>query len=137
MKLPSFRRLIRTDFKQEFQALVDQLSVSINIGIENIYDALNRKITLRDNIACTVKEIDVKVDASGTPLSTTQFQMDITNRLDGITVLNAINLDVSTNYPTSGIFISWTQTQTGILLNNITGLRPNQTYRLKIVAYGV
>jgi len=137
MKLPSFRRLIRTDFKQEFQALVDQLSVSINIGIENIYDALNRKITLRDNIACTVKEIDVKVDASGTPLSTTQFQMDITNRLDGITVLNAINLDVSTNYPTSGIFISWTQTQTGILINNITGLQANQTYRLKLVAFGV
>lgn len=137
MRLPSFRRLIRTDFKQEFQALVDQLSVSINIGIENLYDALNRKLTLRDNIACTVKEIDVKVDAAGTPLSTTLFQMDITNRLDGIVVLNALNQDDSSTYPTSGLFISWTQTQNGILINNIKGLQANQTYRLKLVAFGV
>ena len=137
MKLPSFRRLIRTDFKQEFQALVDQLSVSINIGIENLYDALNRKLTLRDNIACTVKEIDVKVDASGTPTATTLFKMDISNRLEGITVLNALNIDDSTGYPTGGIFISWTQTQNGILINNITGLVANQTYRLKLVAFGV
>lgn len=137
MRLPSFRRLIRTDFKQEFQALVDQLSVSINIGIENLYDALNRKLTLRDNIACTVKEIDVKVDAAGTPTATTLFQMDISNRLDGLVVLNALNQDDSSIYPTSGIFVSWTQTQNGILINNIKGLQANQTYRLKIVAFGV
>ena len=49
MKLPLFRRLFKTDFKQEFQELVDQLSVSINVGIENLYDALNRKLSLRDN----------------------------------------------------------------------------------------
>jgi len=136
MRLPSFKRLIRTDFKQEFQALVDQLSVSINVGIENIYDALNRKLTLRDNIACTVKEIDVKVDEAGTPSTTTQFQMDISNRLDGIVVISALNQTTSSMYPTSGIFISWTQTQTGILINNITGLQSEQTYRLKIVAFG-
>lgn len=137
MKLPSFKRLIRTDYKQEFQSLIDQLSVSINIGIESIYDALNRKITLRDNIACTVKEIDVKVDVTGTPITTTLFKMDISNRLDGIVVLNALNQTDSTVYPTGGIFISWTQTQNGILINNITGLQANQTYTLKLVAFGV
>lgn len=136
MKLSSFKRLIRTDFKQEFQGLIDQLSVSINIGMESIHDALNRKITLRDNIACTVKELDVKVDATGKPLTTTQFQMDIPNRLDGISVINAYNTDFANTYPTSGVFISWSQTQTGILINNITGLQANQTYRIKLVAYG-
>lgn len=104
MKLPSFKRLIRTDYKQEFQSLIDQLSVSINIGIESIYDALNRKITLRDNIACTVKEIDVKVDVTGTPITTTLFKMDISNRLDGIVVLNALNQTDSTVYPTGEYF---------------------------------
>jgi hypothetical protein len=137
MRLSSFKRLYKGDFKQEFQALVDQLATSINIGIEALYDALNRKLTLRDNIACTVKEIDVKVDAAGTPTTTTLFKMDISNRLEGITVLSALNTDDSTGYPTGGIFISWTQTQNGILINNITGLIANQTYRLKIVAFGV
>lgn len=136
MKLPSFRRLYKTDFAQEFQALVDQLSVSINIGIENMYDVLNRKLTLRDNMLCTVKEIDVTVDPARAPTTTTSFPLDISGRIDGVVVLSAVNLTTTGMYPSSGVFISWTQTQNGVLINNITGLQNGQKYRLRVVAFG-
>lgn len=136
MKLPSFRRIFKTDFAQEFQNLVDQLSVSINVGIENLYDALNRKLTLRDNMLCTVKEIDVTVDPTGAPTNTTSFPLDISGRIDGVIVLSAINLTTTGMYPSYGVFISWTQTQNGILINNITGLQSGQKYRIRVVAFG-
>lgn len=136
MKLPLFRRLFRTDFKQEFQELVDQLSVSINVGIENLYDALNRKLSLRDNILCTVKELDITANPDGSPVTTSIIQLDISGRIDGVIVISAVNITDSGVYPTSGVFVSWTQTQNGVLINNITGLPPGQKFRVKLVAFG-
>lgn len=136
MKLPLFRRLFKTDFRQEFQDLVDQLSVSINVGIENLYDALNRKLSLRDNILCTVKELDITANADGTPTTTSIIQLDIAGRIDGVVVLSALNITNANIYPTSGVFVSWTQTQNGILINNITGLPAGQRFKVKMVAFG-
>lgn len=136
MKLPSFKRLIKTDFQEEFQALVDTLSTSLNVGIESLYDAINRKLTLRDNVACVVKELDIAVTSTGIPKVSTAFPVDIPNRIDGLMVMNATNLTNPGTYPTSGVFISWSQTQTGILIKHITGLQADQTYRIRIVAFG-
>jgi hypothetical protein len=136
MKLPLFRRLFKTDFKQEFQELVDQLSVSINVGIENLYDALNRKLSLRDNILCTVKELEITVSPTGIPITTSIIQLDISGRVDGVIVISAVNITDSSVYPSSGVFVSWTQNQNGILINHITGLPANQKFRVKMVAFG-
>ena len=101
-----------------------------------MYDVLNRKLTLRDNMLCTVKEIDVTVDPARAPTTTTSFPLDISGRIDGVVVLSAVNLTTTGMYPSSGVFISWTQTQNGVLINNITGLQNGQKYRLRVVAFG-
>ena len=51
MKLPSFRRILEQDYKPDDQDLVKTLASSLNYGIEVLYDALNGKLTFRDNIA--------------------------------------------------------------------------------------
>ena len=135
MKLPNWKRLYENDFEAQFKKLVSQLAASINIGMENLYGALNNNISLKDNISCTVKTLSLEVNAVGTPTSTTTFQLDKSGTVLGITVLKATNLTDSSIYPSSGIFVSWTQTQTGILINNITGLQSNQNYQLTLVAY--
>lgn len=135
MKLPNFRRLFKTDFAKEFQELIDQLSVSINIGIETLYEALNKRLTFRDNFSCTVRDLTVTVDASGKPKNNLVFQMDVSGRVDGLIVLYALNNTNATRYVDSGIHISWVQTQNGININNIKGLYPDDEYTLRIVAF--
>ena len=93
-------------------------------------------LSLRDNILCTVKELDITAKPDGTPTTTSIIQLDISGRIDGVIVISAINQTNSGVYPTSGVFVSWVQTQNGILINNITGLPSGQKFKVKMVAFG-
>lgn len=135
MKLPSFRRLFKNDFKEEFQGLVDQLSVSINAGIESVYEALNKKLTFKDNFSCTVKDVTLSVDSTGTPKTSITLPLDVSGRIDGVTVLYALNNSSSSRYVTSGVHVSWTQTQNGLSINNIAGLYTDDEYLIRIVIF--
>lgn len=135
MKLPSFRRLIKSDYKEEYQGLIETLSFSLNNGIEVLYQTLNKAVSLRDNVACTVKDIDVQVDSSGIPIGSLRFSLDNTNRILGLFVLNAINTKNPSVLPTSGVFVSFSQENKTVIINNIKGLPSNQQFTLTIVAF--
>ena len=135
MKLPSFRRLIKSDYKEEYQGLIETLSFSLNNGIEVLYQTLNKAVSLRENVACTVKDIDAQVDSNGTPIGTLKFTLDNTNRILGILVLNAINTKTPSILPTSGVFVSFSQENKTVIINNIKGLPSNQPFTLTIVAF--
>ena len=136
MKLPNFKRLYDQDYQQEFKGLVGQLAVSINSGFEVLYEALNKKVSLRDNIACTVRDVNVVVDATGNPKNRTTFSLDSNSVVvDGCQVIRATNNTNSNTYPSNAVFISFTQTNSGVEINNVTGLQQNQQYTLRIVAY--
>jgi hypothetical protein len=135
MKLPSFRRILKTDYAEEYRGLIETLSYSINGGIEVIYQAFNKAISLRENIACTVRDIDVIVDSTGAPKTRLTFSLDTSNRILGITVLNAFNTKTPTILPTSGVFISFTQENRNIIVNNIKGLPADQPFTLTVVAF--
>lgn len=135
IKLPGFKRLLGTDFDKQFQDLVNQLALSLNNGIDVLYQALNNNITLRDNIKSTVQSITVSVDSSGAPKGGAVFKLTFAGKVDGITVLSAQNQDNPAIYPTGGVFISGAQNNNIYTINNITGLQPNASYLLTIVAW--
>lgn len=135
MKMPSYRRILKTDFKAEFQAFVDQLSVSINYGFDSVYNALNRGLTVRDNFSATVKDVTVIVDSNGVPTSTTLMTLDITSKVDGLLVTQALNLTNPTIYP-NAVFVSFTQQAQTIVINKVTGLVAGSKYQIRLVALG-
>ena len=136
MKLPNFQRLISNDFSEEQKAIVDQLASSLNIGIDTLYQALNKKVSLADNVDCLVKDVTVIVDSSGIPTADTLFKLDDTTRnIIGIQVIKATNLTNSSTYPSGAIFLSYAQQQNGVQILHATGLQASNKYTLKIVAY--
>jgi len=136
MKMPSFKRIFDTDFDETYKAMIQTLAVTINNGFEVIYEALNKKISISENIQCTLKDVTFKVDASGNPTTRVSFISDIPNmRVIGTQVIKVVNNTNSSVYPTSGVFISFTETNNGIEINNVTGLTIGNTYTLRIVAY--
>lgn len=137
MKLPNFRRLFKGDFPVEVQDLIDKLSVTINHGFELLYEALNNKLTFRENFLATVKDVDVEVDATGTPKKTTSISLSFTNRVDGCLVIKADNLTNTNTYPSGSVMINYKQTENSIIINNITGLQADNVYRLRIVVLGI
>jgi hypothetical protein len=134
-KLPNFKRLYKTDFKQENQDLIEQLSFIINGAFDSIYQTLNQQVSLQDNIQCTVKDVTVVVDATGKPTSTSSMSLSANGQVTGLTVIMANNITNSTTYPTGMPFISYTVSGKTVIFNNITGLQANNKYTLRVIAF--
>ena len=135
MRLPNFRRLIKSDYSKEYELLIEKLSFSINNGVEVLYQAFNKAISLKDNIACTLKDIDVEVKEDGSVKTLTSFNLDTQGKIIGILVLNVVNTRTPSILPNSGFFVSFTQESNKILINSIKGLPPNQPFKLTLVAF--
>lgn len=135
MKLPTFKRLIKTDYKPEFQDLIETLGGSVNEAFNAVFGALNKRLTFQDNFACTVKDIVVKVNSGGIPTQGGSFTLDVQNSpVTGLLVLRVQNLDNSASYITSAPFINYTQNGNSIIISNIIGLAPNTNYRIRVLA---
>lgn len=136
MKLPNFKRIYKSDFPKEFEQFIETLGFILNTAIEQIYQGFNKNITITENIKCSVKDVLITVDANGNPASATKMDLDIIGKISVVVVGKADNLTNSAVYPSSGVFISWIQSGKTIIINNVTGLQPNNNYRLKVVAFG-
>lgn len=135
MKLPSFRRLFTSDYPKQFQSLVDTLSVSLNNGIEVLYEALNNALTLEDNINCTVKNITVTTDANGKLTQNAAFTLNNTNKVDVIFVGLATNTTNSNHFPIATPFITGAQNGNVFNITNISGLQAGEQYNLRVVVF--
>ena len=135
MKLASFRRLFKTDYPDEFQAVIEKLSTSLNYGIEALYDALNNKLTFQDNFSATITSVNARVDINGTPVSPITFALSTSNQaINGVLVLSTVNKDLPLDYPPAAVGVSFTTSTTSVTINNIRGLKANTNYVLKLLA---
>lgn len=135
MRVPTFKRIFKADFPQDQQDFAERLSFLFNNGIEVLYEALNNRLTLKDNFSGTLKDVAITVDANGIPTTSTGFTLDRTGQVLGLQVIMATNNSNNNSYPTSGIFITFDQTTTNVTIRQVTGLRANNSYSLRIFAY--
>ena len=135
MLIPTLKRLFTTDFPAKYQELVEQLSYIVNTNEDVLFQALNNNLTLKDNLYSQVVTLTVTVDSTGKPISTTSFTSSLQTAILGTLVLNAVSVG-STVYPTSGIFCSFTQNGSSVIINNITGLPANTQFTLTLATFG-
>lgn len=134
MKLPIFRRIYKGDYPQEQQPLVEQLATTINNGLEILYELANNKVSLRDNIYGVVKDIEVQVNAAGTPLSSVTVPLPGVGRPDGMMVLKVDNLTNSAIY-SDPVITHFSPITNGVQIVNIQGLNPAYKYRIRVVVF--
>lgn len=137
MRLPSFKRLFKQDFQQEFREFVDRLSVSYNSGIEVLYDLANNKISFKDNILSVVKDVTLTVNANGIPTNTASVTLDgIVRTPIGCFVVLATNLTTASVFPTSQPFVTFTQNENSITINHVSGLPAGNSFLLRLIIIG-
>ena len=141
MRLPSFKRLYEQDFKEEDKALVRKLGDTLNTDLENVYLALSGRISLNDNIQCTIKVLQITVNSLGKPENITGYQLNrqggtqAVSRVIGCQIIKAVNLTNPTVYPNGTPFMTFTQNEDFITIEHIAGLPQNNLFELTIVAY--
>lgn len=132
-KLSSYRRLFEQDFSPDDKALVEQLGISINASFEELYNALNNKLTIKENISSTIAEFSVTVDANGTPKNKTLFKLESSQTVvEGLLVINCTGVDPSV-FPTSGLAVSFNRSENNIVIRNIKGLQADKPYVIKVL----
>jgi len=127
-RLTNVQRIIIEDFQEEDRDTVSKLANILNYYMTQNTDIINGRLDY-DNINKQLVTIEVTVDANGKPIQATNFSAEA--GLIGGTVLRAQNLTNSAVFPTAQPFISFSPVQSGLYrINNISGLQPNNKYRL-------
>lgn len=75
------------------------------------------------------------MDASGTPKNALKFKTDLASLCIGHDVIKANCITNATTYVNSKPFLSFTETDGILTVNNITGLPANKKFKLKVLLY--
>lgn len=135
MRLPSFRRLLEQDYPTEFKKLITILAVSLNNGVQVLYDALNNQLTIRDNFKASVRDISLTVDSDGKPTQNSAFSLNTTDKVEGVIVFSVINQVNSNIYPVSAVQVFGAQSTNSFIIAKVTGLQPSTSYLIRVVAF--
>jgi len=136
VKLPSYRRIFHDDYPPETQEIIKKLSVSLNIGVESLYEALNGKLNFEDNFNATTKDVEFAVDSNGIPIGDASMQIGNTETISGLQIIKYENLTNPASYPTGGITICYTQSADIITFDHVSGLPEGENVRLRVIALG-
>jgi len=135
MLLPSFKNIISSDFPKQYYDLMNQLALLLNNTLSSVFQCLANGVSLDDNIACTVQDVTISVNASGTPSSPSAFLLETSNTVRGTTVIQAINQANSAVYPLAAVMVFGAQNGNMYNIANVVGLQPNTSYIIRVVAW--
>lgn len=128
MAIPDLKRIAKEDFAPEYQELIGQLAFPLNSHMEQVRNLFNKGITF-DNLAQELITLRVQTNDNGAPLNTLTFKTSL-NKIRGIQVISASVVTPVGTYLQTAPFISFSQNQTIVTINNIAGLGSNVTYDL-------
>ncbi len=136
MLLQSFKRIIKSDFADDEQDMIEKLSYSINQGFDNVLNTLNNNVSLANNVACTLRDFQVAVDSTGTPKKAVVMKLlNSQVKAIGSTVITSNNITNARRVPTSQPFITFSQNNDTIIISNISGLQVDDNYVLKVIIW--
>jgi hypothetical protein len=134
-KITGFKRLVKEDFPDDQQPLIEKLATVFNLFQEQVYYAFSNGISLADNVNAQTSTIRVKVSSTGVPTGNNQIKYNLKTRPVGSTVINVQNV-TDTTLLAGSPFVTFTLAGSTITLTQITGLLPNKEYDITIVFYG-
>lgn len=127
-RLNNVQRIIIEDFQDEDRETVSKLANILNYFMTQTTDIINGRLDY-ENINKQLITIEVTVNENGTPIQAVNFAAEA--GLKGGQVIRAENLTNRAVFPLSQPFVSFTPVQSKLYkVSNITGLQPNNKYRL-------
>lgn len=131
MKLQSVR--IKTnDFPEDQKELADTLGGILNPFIDKLVIGFNKNFTVDDNLPFEFKTLDVVVNSSGVPITTTTINTNLKN-FKGFICINVLTDVSGLTLPSSAPFVMTKTSGNKVQVVKITGLTANTSYRLVLL----
>lgn len=142
-KISNVKRLIKEDFPQKDQELIDKLAYTLNPFLDQVTAAFNKGINIdnlsREIITATVVNVtgdgsyNVNGVATGGDINpSVQIKSKLAGKIIGINVINSVNSTNPNSYPINAIGLSWTAEKNIITINKITGIQDGEKYNITL-----
>lgn len=129
---PDLKRIVKEDFDSQYQGLIEKLAFPLNSHMEQVRNLFSKGIDF-ENLSQEIITLTVQTNSTSKPISPLTFKTSLKNRVKGIMVISA-NITSSTNaYIQQAPFISFSQNNNIITINNISGLGSEVTYELLLL----
>lgn len=134
MKLPTQKKILREDIK-DAPPWINAVIEPVNTFMESTYQALNKNITLSENIASFIKEINYTTPSTyPSGVEITSFMNTLRTRPVGVQILQVY--DKTTYIPPPGpVYVPWIEDQGDIKIYPLTGLEASKTYLVRFVIF--
>jgi hypothetical protein len=133
-KVTNIKRIIKDNFQQKDQELVEALAFSINPFSEQIVAAFDKGINF-DNLNQELLTFKTRVNAQQVPIVKLDIKTTLKTRIQGCTIINVQNI-TDASLLTSAPFISYNLSQSGITITQILGIVPNKDYNITVILIG-
>lgn len=133
MRLPNIQKILRQDVA-EAPDWVLKIIGPINGFFEEIYVGLNRNITLRENVACYI--VDVQFDTSSTyPSAFTSITIPSKLRTvaEGVIILKISEKAENLTLITTATSLQWSAVEGGVRIDLVAGLAVSKTYNMRVM----
>lgn len=135
MKIQVPKRIRTEDFATEDQAVASGIGSVINDFTDEVYRVLNKGVDF-ENLNRQVTQVVVTMDAAGLVVNAPQIKSTLLTKVRGINVINAVNINNTTIYPTTAPFVSFSTNSNLLTILNITGLQAGSQYQLTLELIG-
>ena len=123
------------DFPSDQQSLVSKLGYIFNDFSEGVYYLLQKGIDFT-NLNRQIITFTLNIDSSGKIINPPQLKYNLKTNPQGITVVNAQNVNNPEVYTLTAPLVSWTNQNGLVLIQNVTGLQPGSKYTLTLELIG-
>lgn len=132
-KLPIGDRLSREDFQdvpKELEPIIDRLIFQLNNFLTTTYDALNRNLTVGDNVVGMYKALRITAGAAAGN-NTLKFTHTLKQKPTGVTIVAVTQVGSVYTVLTSAVWANWHLDTNGLInIDAITGLTATKQYDL-------
>lgn len=132
MRLPVLKRVLREDLKQAAKEIGPLIDV-LNSFMETVYQAMNRNITLNENIYCRIKELSYKTPSTyPAGVLDVEFMSDLNTKATGVMLMQVY--DKALYLPPPGpVYVPWVENNGNIVVSTITGLEADKIYMVRLL----
>lgn len=127
-QLPKIRRFLKEDFADQSD-WIGKLFMPLNQFLDSVYRALNRGITINENIAGQIR-VNLTV-TQGRPV---RFSYSAPGR-PAIVLLGALTPINNAQMPTEHPFVDWIFDSGTIVIRSISGLEAGKSYNANILIF--
>lgn len=131
-RLDNTRRIVKEDYDNKYDDLIDKLAFVLNSFMEQTVNEVNGNLD-QTNLKSDIITITMTVDANGLPIGNNLIKSTVI-RPTGTTVINSINVTNGNVYPTSQPYITFSTNSNSKIMKvlNISGLQASNKYQLTI-----